>query len=244
MGQIATWPAEGATAAKTINPVEGIMPTQYTLRVNNDSALAGNICVYQTFDEQKTMANLFSLAWFSKGCNPRTQVKFAWSIDYAFCWSETGKLVPGVTFDASGILSADPSLIGPNSTGFTHNDFGYQFIPPTTETAPVGTLGIFTDKTVPVNKAAVGIAMSGSPSLAVQAGPNLDFTFVPHPRYWLCFGQYIEGAVIDLNQITHVQEIQFGPSEYAMYATLQADNTWKVDNAVGYNKMICDSYTK
>ena len=31
------------------------MTTQYTLRVSNDSAFAGNICVYQTFDEQQTM---------------------------------------------------------------------------------------------------------------------------------------------------------------------------------------------
>ncbi|UJX41481.1 protein RhiA [Desulfovibrio sp. JY] len=204
------------------------MSTQYTLNVSNSSARPGYFCIYQTFDEQEVMINLFSLAWFSKGCNPGTQVSFRWSIDYGFCWGETETLVPGVTFAASETKDGDPSRIDQNSTNLTHNAFGYNFTG-ASKTAPMGTLGIFTDDTVPVNKAAVGISMGGSPALVVQAGPNLDFIFKPHPRYWICFGNYIQGQVIDLNMMTAAQEIEFFPNEYTIYATLQPNNTIKVN---------------
>ena len=86
--------------------------------------------------------------------------------------------------------------------------------------------------------------MSGSPVLAVQAGPNLSFIFKPHPRYWVCFGNYYEGEVIDLNEMTNAQEIKFGPNEYALHATLLANNTWKVESAATRNARIAASYKK
>ena len=123
------------TRPKHSTLLEENMSTSYSLRVSNESSLAGSICIYQTFDEMESMKDLFPLAWFSKGCNPATQVKFAWSIDYAFSWSESGALVPGVTFDASQTSQADPSRLGPNSITLTHTNIGYTFIDPI-RTAP------------------------------------------------------------------------------------------------------------
>ena len=183
------------------------------------------------------------LAWFSKGCNPSTQVRFIWGIDYAFSWSEGGELVPGVTFDASQTVPADPSRADANAIGLTHNKVGYTFLP-STKSVPVGSLGVFADNTVPVKKASVGIAMGGASAVAVQAGPNLNFTFKPHPKYWVCFGDYLEGEVIDINEMTNVQEIIFGPNEYALHVTLKADNTWKVENAASYNAMLLKKFGK
>lgn len=244
MGEVASMAGTKAPGASpTTKVMEKIMATQYTLRVKNESTLSGFVCVYQTFEEQETLDNVFSLAWFCKGCNPHTQVRFTWNIDYAFSWSESGVLVPGVTFDASELKPADPNKLDHNAVNLTHGKYGYQFIDPIKQ-APRGTLGIFADATVPVGKAAVGIAMGGSPAIAVQAGPNLSYTFKPHPIYWACFGTYEEGAVIDVNRITGAQQIIFAPNEYSKYLTLQGDNTWKVENALQRNLAIASNFSK
>ena len=129
------------------------MSIKYSLCVTNNAALAGNMCVYQTFDEQQTIKNLFSLAWFCRGCNPSTKVRFTWGTDYAFFWSESGELVPGVTVDASQDAPADN-----NAITLTHADGRFLFTN-ATQAVPSGTLGLFADQTVPSNTAAVGISM-------------------------------------------------------------------------------------
>ncbi len=38
------------------------------------------------------------------------------------------------------------------------------------------------------------IGMSGNGTFAVTATPNYNFTFPPHPRYWVAFGTYQVGV--------------------------------------------------
>ena len=201
------------------------MSTQYTLKVVNNSTQSGSVCVYQRDPEQEKYANLYSLAWFSKKCHPGTTLTFRWILDYCFTWSETGELKPGVTFEASQSEDADPSDASKDAIGFSKTGGAYAFTTPLRPGTP-GELRIQTDGTIPINEASVGIGMSGNPALAVSAGPNLDYAFIPHPEYWIAFGDYEEGQVIDLNRVTETAKIVFPLNTYSLSITLQEDNTW------------------
>lgn len=198
---------------------------KYSLRVTNNSNLFGNICVFQTLPDQPE--NMVSLAWFSEPAHPGTTVEFDWSIKYNFVWSRQGELIPGVTFKASQTIDTEPSDITKNSIGFTKEAGAYRFTE-TSRTTKSGTLGIYTDQTVPHGEASVGVGMSGSGTFAVTATPNYNFSFTPHPKYWVVFGTYEKGEVMDIESLTNTAEIIFEPDVYAMKAILKNDNTWEV----------------
>ena len=199
------------------------MGTNYQLTVQNDSFNTGSICVYQTVPKQDK--NLLSLAWFSKTCHPGTKVKFGWSIDYSFCWSESGVLTPGVVFDATEMKEADPADPSNNATGFSKKDGAYLFTP--TQRHPSdGCLGVYLDNTVAHGEAAVGVGMGGHAAFAAVASPNYDMTFSPHPQYWVVFGTFTEGEVMDLNRCTRSCNVKFPTNVYSKTITLKDDNTW------------------
>ncbi len=201
------------------------MSTQYTLTVVNDSTLNGSVCVYQKDPEQGKYENLYSLAWFSKFCHPGTQLKFKWSIDYSFVWSETGILKPGVSFEASQALPADPQNPAKNAIGFIKAGGAYEFANPTRPGIP-GQLQIQTDATIPCNDVAIGIGMSGQPTFAIGGTPNFTYSFIPHPEYWIAFGKFEEGEVIDLNQVSTTAQVVFPVNVYAQTLVFNKDNTW------------------
>lgn len=202
------------------------MGTKYTLTVNNKSKKYGNICVYQTLPEQPD--NLLTLAWFSKAAHPDTMVEFNWTTDYNFVWSDQGELKTGVTFKASQVVAADPSNIAKNTIGFTKQYDAYRFME-IEKTTKEGRLGIYTDQTVPHGEASVGIGMSGNGTFAMTATPNYNFVFQPHPRYWLAFGTYQVGEVMDIEAMSNIVEVEFGPDVYSKVVTLREDNTWKIE---------------
>ncbi|MGF1766830.1 hypothetical protein L4D06_05535 [Enterovibrio makurazakiensis] len=196
------------------------MSQQYKLHFVNNSTMAGDICVYQK-DPNLNVPEVMSLAWFSKGTNTGTKADFTWNIDYSFIWDETGVLIPGVIFDASQNKPAD--LTENNVITLTKNQYGYEFDAQQTG-EPSGSLVINQDATIPSNQASVGIGMSGNGTYAVQAQPNIKATFTPHPVYWLTFGTFEQGQVLDIGQITNKTELKFPPNVYEMYAELTADN--------------------
>lgn len=199
------------------------MGTKYQLSVKNDSFNSGSICVYQTIPDQDR--NLFSLAWFSKACHPGTTVTFGWTIDYSFCWSQSGILKPGVVFNATEKKAADPSDPSNNATGFSKQEGAYLFTPAKTHPSD-GCLGIYLDNTIAHGEAAVGVGMGGQAAFAATASPNYSMTFSPHPQYWVVFGTFQEGEVMDLNRCTGTCNVKFPTNVYKKELTLRDDNTW------------------
>lgn len=122
------------------------MATKYSLTVNNNSKNYGSICVFQTLPDQPD--NILSLAWFSKAAHPGTTVEFNWTTDYDFLWSEQGELKTGVIFKASQVIEANPADITKNSVAFTKEYGAYRFAE-TGRYTKEGTLGIYTDQTIP-----------------------------------------------------------------------------------------------
>lgn len=199
------------------------MSQVYTLTFVNHSANFGSVCIYQKAPDT-SVHNVMSLAWFSKAAAPSTQISFDWTIDYSFIWSQTGALAPGVLFSASQVLPAD--LTNTNKVTFTNENGAYTF-----ENQGPGTPGSLTivqDGTIPAMQAAVGIGMSGNGAFAVQAQPNFTEMFTPHPNYWITFGTFTQGEVVDVESMTNPAEITFPENIYAMTAILNSDNTWTV----------------
>lgn len=200
----------------------------YTLTVVNNSSNPFNFAVFQK-DPNIGVSNVFSLAWFTKYCYPKTTAKFKWTIDYNFVWSETGVLVPGVVFDATQTPAA--GLETNNQIGLDYDpaNSAYFFNPPTPITQPpTGILRIKESANVPLKQASVGIGMSNSGTFVVQAQPNLTLNFTPHPQYYVLAGTFTQGQVLDISETTNAPEVAFPAGVYQMTATLNQDNTWTI----------------
>ncbi|MZP29778.1 protein rhiA [Heliobacterium undosum] len=202
--------------------------SQYSVVFKNNSSNFGTVCLYQTCPELD--ADVMSLAWFSKSAHPTTKLTFKWDIKYSFIWDETGVLVPGVVFDASQTWDAD--LSNNNAITFTKQNGAYTF-KDLVRGEKDGMLQITEDYTVPVKQAAVGIGMSGAGTFVKQAQPNMTLFFKPHPEYWITFGNYVQGQVLDVTEITNKAKIEFGPGIYQMVAVLKDDNSWEITDNTG-----------
>jgi hypothetical protein len=194
----------------------------YSLTFVNNSSNTWDAAVYQT---DPGIPNVQSLAWFAKTTAPATKVVFKWTIDYSFVWAETGMLVPGLLFIATQEWEAD--LTTTNQVTFTR-DPSYTF-KDQTQGPQDGALYIQQDSTIPSGMAAVGIGMSSSGVYAVQAQPNILAKFSSHPQYWITFGQFVQGEVLDIGQVVgQAANIKFPANVYQMTATLDQNNNWTV----------------
>lgn len=222
------------------------MSVQYKLSVKNDSNLDGSICVYQKDPEQKVYGNLYSTAWFTKAVAKGTKTVFTWSVDYGFIWCETGKLTTGVTFEASQIEEADPSDPTKSVITFTRNAQGaYTFSKETTKKPPQGGLMIEETGNIPNEEASIGLAMSGKAAFVTQAEANLSLTFEPHPEYWIAFGTFEEGEVLDVNTVSKTAKIKFPLNVYSKSITFGEDHLWHEGSTLlQKNKKICSASYK
>lgn len=199
------------------------MSTQYQVQIKNNATFTGKFCVYQRQPDVEQMGAM-TLAWFSKGAHPNTSVDFKWDVNYNFVWSETGNLERGVIFDASQTLNADLKMN--NKVTFQHDDNGYYFTDQTTDAAHAGELIIAQQNSIPANEAAVGIGMSGFGTFIWKAEPNVPLTIEPKPEYWVTYGQYQQGEVLDMQEIVYSLKLQYPLNKYVAKVELLSDNTW------------------
>jgi len=207
---------------------------QYSLIFQDNSQLQGSVCVYQ-YAPDINQQGVMSLAWFAQPSNPTTRIVFNWNVNYDFVWAETGELVPGVMFVASQTWPADLSTM--NQVTYSEQSGAYTF--ENQGPGPVqGTLFVKESSLIPANASAVGIGMSGNGTFVVQAEPNITASFTPHPAYWITFGSYTEGEVLNIQEITNPAQISFPVNVYSMTAILNADNTWTVQPTSVANKVL------
>jgi rhizosphere induced protein len=197
----------------------------YSIYFDNQSNNTGSVCVYQKEPDIKD-PKVMSLAWFSKPAHPTTKVQFKWQIKYNFVWDQTGELKPGIIFDATQIWDAD--LMTRNTVTLTHDSDGYNF-KELTSGGQQGTLYIKEDDTILDDDVSVGIGMSGFGTFVKQGQPNWNLNFTPHPEYWVTFGDYEQGQVLDIGSISNTAQIAFPRNVYKMQVTLQENNKWKIE---------------
>lgn len=203
------------------------MGNTYKIMFENNSTSFGKVCVYQKHPEIN--ADVMALAWFVEPCHPTTRSIFTWQMKYDFIWNITGELVPGVIFDSSQTWSADANA--QNSITLTYNRDAYTFKNLTSNGKP-GNFEVFEDNTIPLKQASVGIGMAGSGVFVKQAEANKHLFFSPKPEYWITFGNYEQGQVLDITEITDTRQVIFPTDVYTMKVTLNEDNTWSVAPAI------------
>ena len=192
---------------------------QYSLACINNSSSPGCFAVFQ---KTGGSPGIYALAWIARAAHPGTEVTFTWSTDYSFAWSETGVIKPGIIFFGSQVIPADPDKL--NCIELAVDNFGASEFKPPTATGQPGMLTIQQLSNVMPNRTSIGVGMSGSPIAAAQAAPGQTTMFAPHPNYWIMFGNYQTGDVIDIKKINGAVEVTYPDGLTSCTATLGPDD--------------------
>ncbi len=200
------------------------MTEKYQLNVQNNSTQTGSFCIFQELPDVN-VPGIVTLAWLAKSAHPTTHLEFQWGLDYCFVWHKTKSLSPGTIVESGQSWDANLSTL--NHINFNFENGAYTFSNPS-QGDYEGNLYIDQTKRVRANDASVGIGMSGKGAFAVASQPNMKVIFTPKPAYWLIFGNFEEGEVIDITKVTdNALKLQFeGTTE--MNVELTGANTWSV----------------
>jgi hypothetical protein len=194
----------------------------FTVNFFNNGSNAGSVMLFQRDPEENPNAR--SLAWFAKYNYPQTRVNFEWTDELSFVWSDTGPLVPGIIAKASQVIPAD--VVQRNQITLTY-DRAFTFVDPR-QGPQAGILSIMEDATLPPGMASAGIGMSGQPTFLMPANPNFIYSFSTRTQYWIAFGNYAPGEVLDVTAVGNAAQIIFPGGISAMDATLGPDGTWTI----------------
>lgn len=200
--------------------------TTYSLTCVNNSQMSGSFAVFQKPPPMTVPGNVFSLAWFARATAPSSRVTFTWGLDYSFVWSETGILQAGINFSATQTLPADPN--GQNIVQLTQDTYGATTFANPGGSGSLGSLTIQQLTNVVPNRTSVGVGMAGSGTFAVQAAPNMTAVFTPHPNYWVIFGNYVTGDVMNIEDVTSAVEVTYGGALTTRTAVLGLGNVISV----------------
>lgn len=214
-----------AAGAGSATPLGG---TPYTLTIINDSEIDDeNAIVFQ--QDPNLPSDVQSLAWLSKMCHAGTNVTFNWSIQYNFVWGQTGTLKPGINYDAGQVIDAD--INGLNTVSLSYVDGGFEFGTPTADPSINGSLLINEDASVPgsgsEDQGSVGIGMFGAGTFVVPTQAVTGVQFKPTPTYWIAFGSYQAGTVVDESILTCPQVLPFPDGQTDAKATFDG-KSWTI----------------
>jgi hypothetical protein len=218
------------------------MATQYSVTLRNQSTRGGTFCLYATaIDPQQAQDDLRSLAWVTHPANPNVRVDFKWLVNYSLSWSQTGSFAgQKVIYIASEDIPADPMSPQSSKAYLDNDNHGYMLLSgdPRARAAYPGALAITCGNNVAPNEAAIGIGINGDPILAVPATPNYIFTFFTNLKYWVAFGDFQQGEVIDVNSMTGIYELDFSGAVHHLDITLDSSNEWNVTTLAQLNERI------
>ncbi len=200
---------------------------QYSLFFVNHSINHGSACIYQVLNAPPQNASV--VAWLVEYAFPTSAVSLEWNPTYAFVWSQTGELLPGAMIGASQVWSASV----PEQVTLTSGEGTFTFENQKAGNTP-GTLDILQDGTIPLNEAAVGIGMAGAATCVVQAEPNITTSFPPLAQYWVTFGNYTSGQILNL-PISNAVQVTFPANVYSMTATISSQNSITVQQTDAVN---------
>ncbi len=200
------------------------MSTKYTLTVSNHSTQTGTFCIFQEIADNN-MPNGHTIAWLAKTAHPTTTLEFEWHTDYNFVWAKTTSMEPGTVIKTG--QSWDANLNTSNQVTFDYSQNSYTFSNQT-QGELAGRLFIDETERVQIDGASVGIGMSGKGTFLMPSEPNMRLVFTPKPTYWLIFGNFEEGQILDVSKIMDKALKLTYQDTTDMKVELLADETWKI----------------
>ncbi len=201
-------------------------PPLHTLRFHNNSGKTQTFVCFQLNE-----AGPIGLvpAWFAMPVATGVEVNFSWQPTYDLVWMETGKLAAGVQFSASQVVPATIDV--KNQIALTYVDGAFGFIDQWPG-GPGGSLRILCDGTIPSDTVSVGVGMAGSPTGVTQANANMAYSFAPSAYYWVTLADVTQGEIMDTSKLASKAQVVFPPNVTAMTATVNADQTWTVQQGL------------
>ncbi len=196
---------------------------KYTLTVMNNSTQTGSFCIYQESPDTN-VGNITTLAWLAKPAHPTTRLDFEWALDYDFVWAKTTKLRPGTLVKTSQAWPVNLSTTNQVDFDFINDAYTFEN---QSQGGYEGNLYINQTQRVRTAEASVGIGMSGKGSFLVESQPNMKLVMTPKPTYWLVFGHFREGEVLDVSKVTKTACKLEYKGINNMNMTLKSDNTWE-----------------
>lgn len=194
----------------------------YTLTCTNNSQLHGSFTVFQKPPKITAPAVVHPLAWLARPTAPGSQVTFSWNTNYNFVWAEAGDIASEIYFKASQVIPADPN--GLNFVQLTKDSSGATIFSGQNTTGDIGSLTIRQLSNIVSGEIAIGIGMSGSAIYAITSAPNITAVFTPIPNYWIIFGNYEMGDIINPADIDGAVQLTYSGSLTAHTAVLNSDN--------------------
>ena len=200
------------------------MTATLSLLFRNDSGRPGAVCVYQRCPEIEAAGGQ-PVAWITKSVAPSTNVLLSWTTDHDFVWREALQLSPTVAIQAWQAWPAD--LAGNNQITVTREQRFYTFADQTKAPQP-GSLVILTDANIAPDVLSIGIGTGDMVTFISAATPGLTRTFVPEATYWIAFGDFVMGQVIDPQSIASTVELPFSSVITEIVAVVEADESWRI----------------
>ncbi|MBV8581684.1 MAG: hypothetical protein JOZ86_13745 [Candidatus Eremiobacteraeota bacterium] len=196
-----------------------------TLSFYNNSAKDGFLVISQFAPVEGEPV----FVWLTKYANPGGRVQFTWTNDYAFVWSDTGTLVPGVVVTTGQLLPT--TLHGQNMVTFVYDAAveSFKFVDQG-DGQGGGRFFIRCNETIVPGMASVGLAQSGAPVRLMPANPQMTYVFEPPMNtYFVGFGQGAERPYVVANTFAPFEKIDWQMNIAKMDATLNADGSWKIE---------------
>ncbi len=200
------------------------MSDKFILNIDVQSNITGDVCVFQELPDTNA-SKVLTLAWLTKRVHHNTQLVFDWTLDFNFNWGKTGYIGSDrrAHFQASQVIPANLST--QNQISFNYENGAYQFKDPGQNSNSENNLYILQGPNVRSEDVLVGVGMAGAGSFVVGSQPNLKLIFHPKPVYYVVFGDFIQGEVMDITELTNTHKVVFdGTNEQSLVLT--GKNTW------------------
>lgn len=168
------------------------------------------------------------LAWMAAPCPPGNTMVFQWVLKYSILFSNTSNLSPGAQFTSIGGVDVDPvqgDVYTLSADGATYSFKGHS----TAIKGTPGTVGAQTDCSVKNNQVSLALGIIGIPVFACDTQTNSVVAFTPKPKYYLAFGQYQQGTVLNEASMSHSIELNFEAMKtYSFTADIDASHNWNL----------------
>ena len=120
---------------------------------------------------------------------------------------------------------ADPA--GDNQITVTRQQRFYTFADPAKGPQP-GSIVILTDASIAPDVLSIGIGTGEMVTFVSPATPGLSRTFATDATYWIAFGDFVTGQVIEPQSIGSTVQLPFSSAVTEVVAVVDADGSWRL----------------
>ncbi len=199
---------------------------EYTIVFKNESGQSGVAMVYQ-LPPDTSMSNVFAVAWQTTNvsADPTRDTTFSWSEEYSVSWSQSGGISTGAIYSYATSIDVDLS----EGAGATL-DLGSGSLEPSGQGGGIqpGALQVSVSGGNSGQIATVGVGIDGTTGLVVSIPTGAEWTYEPTSTYYIAFGHFIEGMVLNVALIANAVAIDFSDGTSTFVVTYGKDHQFTV----------------